>query len=583
MNVRATIEIFSSALARDAAGAGLKPVHAANILATRPEIGFFEIHAENYMNAGGPNRRMLAAIRELYPVSVHGVGLSLGSMAPLDRDHLARLKEVADFADAALVSEHLAWADFSGRAFPDLLPLPYDDDNLRRIAGKIDLVQDFLGRPILIENPATYLRFGVDLFAEPQFLAELCARTGCGLLLDVNNVFVSAVNHGFGAFDYLDAFPHARVGEIHLAGHARACDAKGEFLIDDHGGPVSPEVWALYRHALAKAGPRPTLIEWDNDVPDWADLLAETETARAVLREAREGLPLTPTRSPPAERGGHPVETLKPSAGGALPLPAGEERTGVRGRAAIAPNHWQAAFAAALSNAETPPPSLFTPCDAAARFAVYRNNVAVAEIAALATQFPTVAQLVGDEAFAGLARAFAQKSPPRSPILAEYGAEFPKFVATFLDEHGDGQTPHLPDIARLDWAILTALRAQEAEALPLPTLTHLDPARIGAARARLHPALAIVASDWPLLSLRHPRGDVSDWRGQTILVLRPQDEIALIDLAPGAAAFLRACQAGATLAEAAEAGMAADPDFDFGQTLVALTGAGAFVNFVNEL
>ncbi|MCI4679813.1 DUF692 family protein [Rhodoblastus acidophilus] len=546
----------------DAVGAGLKPAHGAEILATRPDIGFFEIHAENYMNPGGPNRRLLAAIRETFPISVHGVGLSLGSNGKLDRDHLARLKEVVDFAAPALISEHLAWSDFSGRAFPDLLPLPYDEAALFRVAGKIDAVQEVLGRAILIENPATYLRFRGDALAEPDFLAELCARTGSGLLLDVNNVHVAAVNHGFYACAYLDAFPLERVGEIHLAGHVQAHDADGAFLIDDHGGPVSAEVWALYRDVIAAAGPRPTLIEWDNNVPDWAELLAETEKARAEMRAF------------------HPA----PLASGACPEGRLATSHGVRGAAEALDAHWQSAFASALQDPVAPAPPLFAPCDTASRFAVYRNNSAVAEINALKEQFPTVLRLVGDEAFSGLARAFARENPPRSPVLAAYGADFPAFAAVFLAENGVEDLPYLPDAARLDWAVLQSLRAKEAEPCGLERLAALDVARIGAARARLHPSLALVASHWPLLALRDPETrDIADWRGETILVLRPESEAVLIALEPGAAAFLAACAAGATLGEAAQACEAAQSGFDFGHTLVALTRTGAFLDFIFDI
>ncbi len=285
-------------LAAGVAGAGLKAAHYAEILATRPDLGFFEIHAENFMSAGGPDHRWLAAIGEIYPLSVHGVGLSLGSAEPLDRERLARLARVVALYRPALVSEHLAWSDFSGRAFPDLLPLPYDEASLRRTAEKIDATQCALGRTILIENPATYLRFAGSSIAEPQFLEQLCALSGCGLLLDVNNVHVSAVNHGFDADEYLDAFPFARVGEIHLAGFAEARDADGPFLIDNHGGAVSDEVWELYeKKVICRAGPRPTLIEWDNDVPEWRALYAETRKAAAILAGAFL-LPIAPPIAP---------------------------------------------------------------------------------------------------------------------------------------------------------------------------------------------------------------------------------------------------------------------------------------------
>jgi uncharacterized protein (UPF0276 family) len=540
-------------LAANAVGAGLKPAHYAEILATRPAIGFFEIHAENYMNAGGPNHRWLAAIGEHYPLSVHGVGLSLGSAEKLDRDHLARLRQVVERTAPALVSEHLAWCDFSGGVFPDLLPLPYDEAALRRVADRIDAVQQALGREILIENPATYLRFQGDALGEPQFLAELSAVAGCGLLLDVNNVFVSAVNHGFDAGKYLDSFPLESVGEIHLAGHAEVRDARGAFLIDDHGGPVADEVWALYRAVVARAGPRPTLIEWDNLVPDWAVLLGETGKARAALAEtSRAAAPASP--HPPRE-----TRADQPAAGDA----------------------WQDAFANALRNPHAPVPPLFTPCDAETRFSVYRNNSAIALSGALKEQFPTMLRLVGDEAFGGLARAFARENPPLSPVLGDYGADFPDFLESFLAQIGADQTPYLPDVARLDWARLRALRAEDAEPCGPSRLAALDPDRIGTARAKAHPSMALVASDWPLLALSDPEARaIDDWRGETILVLRPEAETRLIAVSPGAAAFLRACRQGAALALAARAGEAVEPGFDFGQTLVSLTQAGAFVDFI---
>jgi uncharacterized protein len=260
-------------------GAGLKPAHFEEIAKEKPALDFFEIHAENYMAAGGPLHRGLASIRRDYALSVHGVCLSLGSSGPLDPDHLARLARVVELYQPFVVSEHLAWTSFAGQAFPDLLPCPYNDETLARVVDHIDQTQTALRRPILIENPATYLRFAGDLLSEPDFLAEAAARSGCGLLLDVSNVHVSAVNHGFDAKNYLDAFPVQHVRQMHLAGFAEARDANGRFLIDDHGAPVSDEVWALYAHTLKRIGPCPTLVEWDNHVPPWPVLYGETQKA----------------------------------------------------------------------------------------------------------------------------------------------------------------------------------------------------------------------------------------------------------------------------------------------------------------
>lgn len=269
------------------AGVGFKPEHRDAIVATRPDLGFFEVHAENYMMEGGPALRMLEALRADYPLSLHGVGLSIGATRPLDGEHLARLKRVADRFEPGLVSEHLAWASHGAHYLNDLLPLPYTPATLAAVVEHVDQVQTVLGRRILLENPATYLTFAESEIAEVEFLRLVAARSGCGLLLDVNNVFVSATNHGFDARAYLAGFPLDRVGEIHLAGHAETEDDAGlPLLIDAHGSPVVEPVWTLYAEVIARAGPLPSLIEWDNDVPDFSVLAAEAARAEAILAAA---------------------------------------------------------------------------------------------------------------------------------------------------------------------------------------------------------------------------------------------------------------------------------------------------------
>ncbi len=270
------------------AGAGLKPEHYRDILETAPEIGWFEIHAENYMGAGGPSHAYLTAVRELYPLSLHGVGLSIGGAGPLDKDHLGRLKALADRYQPALFSEHLAWSSHDTVYLNDLLPLPYTAETLQRVCAHIEEVQDTLQRQMLLENPSTYVAFAESSMSEVEFLREIVRRTGCGLLLDVNNVFVQATNHGFDTRAYLDSFPAEHVGEIHLGGHAEDADDDGApLLIDDHGRAVADPVWMLYAQALARTGPKPTLIEWDNEVPAWRELFAEAKRADAVIAERR--------------------------------------------------------------------------------------------------------------------------------------------------------------------------------------------------------------------------------------------------------------------------------------------------------
>jgi uncharacterized protein len=269
------------------AGAGFKHQHYDVIIASHCDIGYFEVHAENFLGAGGTSHRRLTHLRERYPLSIHGVGLSLGGEDPLDAEHISRLRGLIDRYEPVLFSEHLAWCSHKGAYFNDLLPLPYTAATLRHVTSRIGRVQDALGRRILIENPATYVAFGESTFSEVDFLRELAQRTGCGLLLDVNNLYVCSVNHGFEPQDYLDAFPIAAVEEIHLAGFAADIDDNGDpLLIDAHCAPVSDAVWRLYRQALARRGPVPTLIEWDNAVPEWEDLWSEAQIADAALADA---------------------------------------------------------------------------------------------------------------------------------------------------------------------------------------------------------------------------------------------------------------------------------------------------------
>jgi len=268
------------------AGLGLKPEHYEEALQCKLRGLWFEVHAENYMVAGGPRLRWLDAVRAEHPLSLHGVSLSLAGTQPLDPGHLQRLAALVARTEPALVSEHLAWSAWDGRHFPDLLPFPRTGEALRRIASRIDQMQAALATPIAIENPSHYLQIDGHGWDEIDFLRELAARTGCGLLLDVNNVHVSARNLGFDAGAYVDRFPAAHVMEIHLAGHSVDANLGAALLIDSHDAPVAPEVWGLYRRLIARIGARPTLIERDGNVPVFDELVGERNIAAAVLARA---------------------------------------------------------------------------------------------------------------------------------------------------------------------------------------------------------------------------------------------------------------------------------------------------------
>ena len=266
-------------------GVGYKPTHFSGLCDAPGPVAWLEVHAENYMGDGGRPHAQLRRLMQEFALSVHGVGLSIGGEKPLDRAHLDRLKRLLDWTAPASFSEHLAWSTHDGAYLNDLLPLPYSTATLTRVADHIDAVQEHLGRRMLLENPSSYLRFAESTWSETDFLRELVRRTGCGLLLDVNNVFVSATNLGYAPMEYIDIFPLDAVGEIHVGGHDNDVDGSGApLLIDSHGKPVADPVWALLDHALSLSGPRPILVEWDNDVPDWPTLRLEAERAARALQ-----------------------------------------------------------------------------------------------------------------------------------------------------------------------------------------------------------------------------------------------------------------------------------------------------------
>ena len=274
-------------------GIGLRTQHYRELLETLPPIGWFEVHSENYFGDGGQPLHYLERFRGHYPMSLHGVGLSLGSVDPLNQLHLKKLKCLADRFEPGLVSDHLCWSSVGGQYLNDLLPLPYTEEALAHVATRVAEAQDYLGRQMLVENVSSYLQYRHTTIAEWDFLAEVAKCSGCGILLDVNNLYVSAQNHHFDALTYINAIPREIVQEIHLAGF----DSNGECLIDTHGKPVFEDVWPLYRHAIKRFGQIPTLIEWDTDIPALSVLLDEAWKARAILEPGHETLNSHATRA----------------------------------------------------------------------------------------------------------------------------------------------------------------------------------------------------------------------------------------------------------------------------------------------
>lgn len=265
------------------AGIGLRAQHYQEIVESRPNIGWLEVHSENYFGDGGAPLFFLEQVRRYYPISLHGVGLSLGSVDPLNMGHLQKLKSLITRYQPGLVSEHLCWSSVGGRYLNDLLPLPYTEEALAHVVARIIQTQDYLKRQILVENVSSYVQYRHSTVPEWEFVAEVARRSGCGILLDVNNIYVNAMNQNFDPLAYLHAIPEEPVQELHLAGFAVNRDDLGEILIDHHGAPVAEPVWALYHAALRRFGPTPTLIEWDADIPPLPILLAEARRAHALL------------------------------------------------------------------------------------------------------------------------------------------------------------------------------------------------------------------------------------------------------------------------------------------------------------
>ncbi|WP_370231793.1 DUF692 domain-containing protein [Cognatishimia sp.] len=269
-------------------GVGYKPQHFTDIMDNPGTVSWFEIHAENYMGDGGRPRAQMRHLAERFAMSVHGVGLSIGGEGDLDQDHLARLKSLVDWLNPASFSEHLAWSTHESHFLNDLLPLPYNQATVDRVSSHITQLQETIGRQMLLENPSNYLAFSDSDMSEIDFLKEVATRTGCGLLLDVNNVFVSATNQKMNAVEYIDAFPLDLVGEIHLGGHDEDVDDHGDpLLIDSHNQPVVNQVWSLFAHTILRGGPKPVLIERDSNIPPWAELEGEAAHALDIMTNVK--------------------------------------------------------------------------------------------------------------------------------------------------------------------------------------------------------------------------------------------------------------------------------------------------------
>ncbi|MGK5074121.1 MNIO family bufferin maturase [Janthinobacterium sp. ZB1P44] len=518
------------------AGVGLRAAHYRDFLARRPKVGWLEVHTENYLQPSGWDNHVLQTLRQDYPISLHGVGLGLGSARGFSESHLQRVRAVVERIEPALVSEHLSWGAVARQQLNDLLPLALNGAALDLLCARVGRVQDVLKRPILLENVSTCLRFADDAMSEAQFLAELARRSGCGLLLDINNLYVNQCNHGEDAMLAMQAIAPGSVGELHLGGHLLTPHA----VIDHHGAAVADPVWDLYAAALQRFGAIPTLVEWDTDLPPLDILLGESDKAQAML--ARHA-PQTPWQG--TVLAAPPVVSVAP----ADALAAGQQ-----------------AFAIALLDTAATLP-LFAGEAVSQRFALYRGNLSATWRRTLGHAYPVVLALVGEDFFGGLARAYGRQMPADSADLNQFGARFADFLAAFPPV---AELPYLPDMARLEWALHLAHYAADAQALAPEALAALHPDQLEARRFTLHPTCVLLASDWQVAALWQAHQDDDGERrfpqemqsAGWALVCRTRWKAQLLVLDVAAHAALLALQQGQTFGAALDAAFELDPAFD---------------------
>lgn len=534
-------------------GVGLRARHYRDFLQHRPAVDWLEIHTENYLQSGGWDRYVLFKLRSDYAFSLHGVGLGLGSAKGFDADHLQRVAQLVREVEPALVSEHLCWSATADRHLNDLLPLPLSNQALNLVCERVDRVQQLLQRTILLENVSTYLRYLADEMSEIQFLVEVAQRTGCGILLDVNNLYVNQCNHDESAFEAIACVPAHLVGEIHLAGHLVTPGA----VVDHHGDVVAEPVWELYRAALRRFGAVSTLVEWDTEIPPLPVLLGEADKARALMRDVGVSRNVT-------QADANTLSLVIADTSIEPPLDV-----------------IQSEFAEALFARHTPGFFRAGTGQAQARFERYRGNLMATWEKSLAASYPVLQQLVGEEFFSALTRAYGHAHPSDDGDLNLFGAQFTEFLAQFSPVE---QYPYFPDMARLEWALQRAYYADDGAQLDAQALTSLSPEQLDQASLRLHPACTLLQSEWATFAIwqAHQPVGVGDQGASAIseirfpdpvrqachaLVCRPAWKPLVVALTPGRHAWLSQLDAGQSFGLAVDAALELEPTFDLSVSL----------------
>ncbi len=509
-------------------GVGLRNEHYQHVISQGPQVDWFEAVSENFMDSGGRPVRILEKVRERYPVVLHGTSLSISSKDPLEPGYLDRLKKLVERIQPAMVSDHLCWTGVGGQKLHDLLPVPYTEEALNWIAGRVRQVQDFLGRRILLENVSTYITYQHSEMTEWEFLSEVSRRADCGILLDLNNVYVNAFNHGFNALDYLNYLPAERIGQFHLAGHTD----KGDYLFDTHSAPVIDPVWDLYSEALKRWGKIPTLIEWDENLPPFEELLRECHRARDFYDSAPARLELHP----------EPV-VISPK------QKVSEEPS------LIEVQHWMKAAIRpeADKGHRKIKLNLQRGVPGNERLKVYADGYLGRMHESLGEVYPAVHHLTGDKNFFRLARDYAAAVPSTHYNLSRAGHALPEFLEKWPLTRELG---FLPDLARLEWKISLSFHAFDPEKkLDLEALGGLTPDQWEQTRLIFHPSVHLFASQWPVLELWKARlTDVEnirvalEGRAESVLVYRKETEVFCLLLQPLQYTVLEAIAAGNSIA-----------------------------------
>ncbi len=545
-------------------GLGLRTVHYDHITTHCPKnVDWFEAISENYMDTGGRPLSILEKVRARYPIALHGVSLSIGSADPLNKDYLKKLKALIRRIDPAIVSDHLCWTGVDGKNLHDLLPLPYTEETARYVIKRVKSVQEFLERPILLENVSTYFSYRHSRLAEWDFLKAVAEGARCGILLDVNNVYVNAVNHGFDPYEFLQAIPREIVGQFHLAGHTDM----GGYLFDTHSKRIIDKVWELYRFAIERFGQMSTLVEWDDDIPDFEKLSQELDKAREIYR-------LTDFSGSP-QSFGEPVHKSRRSA-----WTSPTRFVAGRTRKICGPklSQLQKSMKACILPSIRPKKNLTTfgknlnpqgKTPGVKRIDVYADGYIARMHEALGETYPAVRRILGDNDFLTVARAYAEVHPSQDYSLSRAGKHLARFLAG--SSHAK-KLPFLPDLAALEWRIVESFHATQEEPADTRSLKELSPEEWEAVRFCFQPSVFLVSSRWPILDIWQARNeppgsinvDLVD-RPQNVLVHRPEFQVRCELLDPGQTRLLNLLKSGKSLGQAVEAfirsGTADNPPF----------------------